>query len=435
MNRITPTAFKGPRAYFTAFDRRIVARTADQNALQQSVERRLKLLLFVKSTIVCAASHLTTDFAYTFFRTNPVLLSGGHIVPALRSDKKEIAELFDGDSCRQASGAPKFYQDTIATVVNWDWEDNATWFKDQFLAEIQDEQSLIRRQMRKVSADRIAAIVGELKPSQHFSRADVELASAGLPEEAKQVLLSFRELAYHMSGARVVNSESSLPQEDYLDFDLADLQQKRTRLTEEQILWKLFLETVIESFQRRMLPIEILDVLSFEDVLTMRQPILESTFQEQYDRLVRTVVCGGTPGMTDRLFDLAELEAIRQKLQETFAEVFDRELQGFLKKHLVGDVKRLGSVASSVALGAAGLIPGLGTAASAVSLLKDSPALLCNVKQVHASARSLSSFDAYVHERERLLKDRISATDISDKTAMLDMVDLFTATIAEKLRV
>jgi hypothetical protein len=77
MKRIDPQTFKGPRAYFTNFDYRIVERTRNREKLRQDIERKLKILLLTKNTIVCAASHLTSEFAYQLFRENPILLNKG----------------------------------------------------------------------------------------------------------------------------------------------------------------------------------------------------------------------------------------------------------------------------------------------------------------------------------------------------------------------
>lgn len=70
----------------------------------------------------------------------------------------------------------------------------------------------------------------------------------------------------------MVNCESALPQENYIDYDLADLEQKRVRLTEEQVLWKLLVELILDSLQRAVIPVEMLDRLSFADVMKIRQP-------------------------------------------------------------------------------------------------------------------------------------------------------------------
>jgi len=68
MKRINPNILVGPRSYFTSFDYRIVKRSKNLDFLKREVERKLKLLLLIKSQITCAASHLTSTFAYEIFK-------------------------------------------------------------------------------------------------------------------------------------------------------------------------------------------------------------------------------------------------------------------------------------------------------------------------------------------------------------------------------
>ena len=74
MRRMDATSFVGPRAYFTNIDHRVLQNQPHAQVRRQ-IERELKvLLLLTKHTVVCAASHLTGQFAYDLFRANPVLL-------------------------------------------------------------------------------------------------------------------------------------------------------------------------------------------------------------------------------------------------------------------------------------------------------------------------------------------------------------------------
>jgi hypothetical protein len=70
MRRTNPLELCGPRAYFTAFDPKIVARSGDSSELRLQCERKLKLLLLLKSRVVCAASHLSSPIAHAIFRAN-----------------------------------------------------------------------------------------------------------------------------------------------------------------------------------------------------------------------------------------------------------------------------------------------------------------------------------------------------------------------------
>ena len=113
MKRINPSSFSGPRAYFTDFDHRIVTRTSNLQTLKRKGERKLKALLLLKGQIVCAASHLATRFAYEFFEINPILLTSGAIIPAFRSDKTDLSELFARKRFKEKDSAIQFYKDSI----------------------------------------------------------------------------------------------------------------------------------------------------------------------------------------------------------------------------------------------------------------------------------------------------------------------------------
>lgn len=433
ITKINPDSLNGPRAYFTAFDHRIISRTDDLLLLKKQVERKLKILLLIKSKIVCAASHLTSHFAYDIFQKNPFLLNEGHIVPALRSDKTNISELFDKTKNRYE--IIKFYTENIKTIVSWQLEDNSSWFKKQFISEFQNENSLIRKQLPSLSSRKIAKIIQDVQSSDILSREKIDNVTKGLPKYAKLVILNFRELVYHMSGARVVNCESSLPQENYIDYDLVDIQQKRTRLSDEQILWKMFIELILDSFQKYAFDIECLDMLTFEDIIQIKQPLFESNFQESYDNLIGRVISDASQSKKDLFFNVSELEAIRKNLENTFKSVFEEQLPNFLKKRAISQAKELGSISASIALGVLGFIPALGAISGFISLLKDSPAFLFNIGQTYSSMRSINNLNNYLKTKENYLKRSIDNSDLNDKTLMIDFVELLTIKISNKITI
>jgi hypothetical protein len=433
MERLDPGALSGPRAYFTAFDYRIVARTSNRAKLRREVERKLKALLLIKSTIVCAASHLASAFAYDIFRDCPQLLSDGHVVPAFRQDMHDLEELFSRKRFSARNDCLLFYEENIKKTVSWDLHENSGWFRDRFAAELADDASMVRRNMGDLSTQSAMALLEGIRSNPILTRAKVEQLASGLTASQRHVLLNYRELIYHMSGARVVNCESSLPQENYIDYDLADLSQRRAKLSDDQILWKLFIEAVLESFQLAMLPVELLDDLSFKDILLMRGPLLDSTFQEEYDNLVSTAISAVvTP--TDRLLDLQQLETVRANLSNSFAAVIDEEAPTLMRKHFIESTKELRTVSSSVAVGLLGFLPGVGSFISAANVIKDTPSLIFNVGQVYRSKDSVSSLQDYVDFREQLMNRSIEHSHISDKATMLDMVQILLSVMRQKLQ-
>lgn len=434
MKRINPSSFSGPRAYFTDFDHRIVTRTSNLQTLKRKGERKLKALLLLKGQIVCAASHLATRFAYEFFEINPILLTSGAIIPAFRSDKTDLSELFARKRFKEKDSAIQFYKDSIQKTVNWNLDDNSMWFRDRFLSDLEDEQSVLRSHISDTYQGILSNLASEIRNGALLGRELIDRLAKDLPRSEKRLLQNYRELLYHVSGARVVNCESALPQENYIDYDLADIKQRRVRLSEEQILSKLFIELIFDSLQRSMLPVELLDLLSFEDIIAIRQPLMSTSFQTKYDQLIKKVMDTYSPD-THKILNIDELEKIRNDLSNTFDEILQKELPRFLKKKAFAQTKQLASVSSSVALGLAGAVPGVGLVASAISVLKDTPALCVNIGQTYQSMKSISNLDRYYQNKQRLLQKEIEESDISDKATFYEMVDLMLQVISKRIQI
>lgn len=433
MKRIAPQALIGPRAYFTDFDHRLVSRCRDRALFRRKVERKLKVLLLLKGRIVCAASHLATRFAYDFFRDHPVLLTSETIVPAFRADKTDLSELFARKRFHDREDSVRFYSDHVRSTVTWQLEENSGWFRDRFIADLQDDRSVLRHHFGKEHEETIADLLGEIQKESLLGRETIDRVSKSLPLKYRRLLQAYRELLYHVSGARVVNCESALPQENFIDYDLADLQQRRIRLSEEQILWKLLIELVMDSLQRALLPIEVLDAISFEDIMKIRQPLLASEFQEKYDNLVGSVVAPS--GANDwRVLSVNELERIRSELARTFDEVIQKELPNFLKKKAHQQSRQLMSVSSSVVLNLVGVVPGAGLITNAVGMLKDTPALFFNIGRTYSSACAIYDLQRYYTTKEKILDKEIGRHDLSGKSPLHDMVELLGAVLAEKIR-
>lgn len=433
MKRLSPKSFTGPRAYFTDFDPRIVMRT-DPEKLRVKVERKLKALLLVKGKIVCAASHLTSQFAYNFFYENPILLTERAIVPALRADKSCFAELFEKKRFKEKRSAITFFEEHIQEAVDWDLTDNSSWFRNRFLADLEDENSLINRHIGQEHKNTLIKLADEISKEPLLSRDLIDRVVKGLPRRERLILINYRELLYHISGARAVNCESALPQENYIDYDLADLTQKRTRLSEDQILTKIFLELVFDSLQKYLLPDNLLDLLTFRDIIEIRKPLLNTEFQNNYDKLVQMAVCSYSDS-PDEILDIDTLEQIRQKLIETFKEVLNQQLPKFLKKRAFEQAKQLLSNSTSLALGIAGFVPVYGMIASAINAMKDTPALLVNVGETYSSMKALRNIQKYQAVKDKIIKKKIEHSRISDKSAFYDMVDVLLSVMAMRLEI
>jgi hypothetical protein len=292
MERIKSIDLRGANAYFTNFDNRIVASTANKNSLIKSVERTLKVLLLTKNNVVCAASHLTNDLTYKLLSENKILLEKQLIIPAFRADKKEISELFIGKKIKENKKKKytDFYSEYLTKTVLWDLLPNSNWFRDTFVQGLSTKGSVIQKNLKSLTKQQLNHLISEVSKKEILDRDSIDYLSRDYNTESKLILKNYRELVYHMSGARVVNSESTLPQENYIDYSLTDFKNREIQLSELQVFWKIFIELLFETLNKPKLSTELLDILSFEDVYNIRQPIQESTFIESYNNFYKIAV-------------------------------------------------------------------------------------------------------------------------------------------------
>ncbi len=433
MDRILAADLPGPRAYFTAFDQGLLNRTENKEVYVKTVERRLKFLLLLKTHVICAASHLSSEVAQRILTAHPYLLGNGLIVPALRVDKESIGPALAANPNADRASLSSFYEEHVPRVVSWRIEDNSPLFKAHFLDELQNKHSVLRRNLSKVHTSNYNGLIKRIRAHEGLSPSILEEATKRFPAVARMMLMSFAALLYHVFGAKSIDSESCLPQEDYVDYDLADIEQRRTRLSEDQIFQKIFLEAALDTLQKEYIPLEFLDYLSFQDIMLIRKPIEESEFRTEYDRFIRACTEPVTKGQTTAVLDVQTLESIRERLKKSFDVVFNKELLPFLRKKVRESGKTLLSSSSSLALDIAGFIPVMSVPAGAISAIRDSRAWMFNVQDVWSDVLVLGDQAKLLHRRKAILEKYVSDQSISDKATMLDLVDLLMKTIAKKM--
>lgn len=433
MLRIEPSTFKGPRCYFTNFDYKIISRTRNKDKLRREIERKLKLLLLTKDTIVCAASHLTSEFTYKIFKDNPVLLNRALVIPALRKDKNDISELFNRKRLPTALKGEmiNFYKNNIFKTVNWELKENSKWFRDRFINELYQKESILRKNLCKLSEARIISMIQEIERDEILEREKIDVITADLGLNERRVIINFRELIYHISGARVVNCESALPQENYIDYSLADLNKRKIILSEIQIFWKLFLELAFETMQKNPVPLEFLDYLSFNDICELRNPIGKTNFKYTYDMLIKKSVAAIRKDDDNQLlYDVQELLCIKDNISKEYELLLTKEINAFLRKRGIDNIKQLGKETISFGLGAAGFFYPI---IKAGTLILESPAFIVNLNQNFNNLKAVSNYDMYLKHKEKVLKKSINEIAISDKAPLLEIVDMIMQAIAQKI--
>jgi hypothetical protein len=440
MQRINASQFVGPRAYFTNIDHRLLEQQHVSLQLRRAVERELKVLLLTKQTVVCAASHLKGRFAYDLVRANPVLLEKAMLVPALRNDRTNIADIFADDAQHNPlrDEMIQFYGERIHTVVGWDLVDNTSWFHTVTLHNLRDEQSVLRRNLTCSDEAIIAEMIAIVQNTPRMGRGVYDRCAALLSHQDRDVMLNFRDILYHMSGSRVIRCESHLPPATYIDFSHKDMAQGDVALDETSVFWKVFMEVAFESLQRPLLPVEMLDLLTFEDIYHIRQPLHNSVFLQQYEQILQQAT--RPRQQLDPLalvHDVDTMMQVREGLQHTFDAVFSHQRMPFVQRQVAhAGGQEIAKSAVSIGLGLVGMIPNPVTAMVSVvgGLALEAPSLFVNLYQRLRKPLTQATTEDYVTTRNQTLKQVVQRMDIQQSTVLIDAANLITRALSEKMR-
>jgi hypothetical protein len=351
------------RVYFTEFDRATYSQVAwseeDVKEIVRSLERKIKLLALTKGHIVIATSHLLeSELARELILHYPKLISERIIVPALRSDYSSCAAFLEAKQHANDQGERKLYMgvkqheiarliDTSAITVRWSPDETSGWFKTRLIADLRDSKSLVGIHLHNKGLTVSDNICCELEEMPSLSRGAVHLATK------RQNSLTFREIVnayadflYYLSGAKAVQSEGVLPQENIIDFSFRDLEHKTISLSEHEIFFKVFIDTV-KTITSSHFPIDLLDALSIDEAVELHSIATNEHFVRKYNLIQQRTKDGLTLADPEGLVLLMdELLVYEQELHDQYSRAIEAELPNRLRQKRA---KRAGKLIHSLA--------------------------------------------------------------------------------------
>lgn len=425
MKYLHPKSLKGPKVYFVEFDPQKTRTLRDWNTWKTKISRRLKTLLLTKRVIVCGASQLNSQVVFEFFKENPFLLERGLIIPALRSDRAEVGDCISIGG-KIEKDMRRFYNDTISQVVTWEHSFNATGFKNGLVNALLDDGSILRRNLRLASKEKLEKLAQQLTGFEHLSRDDLKRCMCFLDSRSRRLISKFANLIYYLSGSRTVDCETALRNLDYLDFSIADIVKRKTHLSEYAVFWKIFIELAFESLNLPLVPEESLDLLSFEEIAKLQIPIQRSGFCEEYDRMLSyTLDCIKLKDITSVVSSAEQLLRLRNLLAKTFKETLELQKEAFIQSRRQQYRGKMVSSTISLGVGLAGSIPGIGTVFNLVGVAQAGRELYVNIEETIASSEIQK-------QRERALNQIIKQSDFSEKHILFDLVAFLCQIIATR---
>lgn len=426
MKFIDPTNLKIPRVYFTEFDRVTYSQVAwtaeDVEEIKRNLERKVKLLGLIKGAVVIATSHLfESELAQEFIRENPIVLEEGIILPALISKYKNFSDFLsakreESKERAQYLGNNKeeintLLSNCVAAVVKWDVNLTTKWFKQRLLQDMEDKRSVLRFTLSPVPPSLIADVSSRLCELESPSRGQIyKIAKNSGNRILWTRLCDYTDLIYYLSGARAVNSEGVLPQENLIDFSVADLVRGKTKLSDYEIFYRIFL-SIIKDKTQKFFPVEILDLLNFEDIVELRKTLLHSGFVEKYNGLMEKTKERVEITDTEQLIlSVDELAQFENELHSIFTDTVVTEIYQMKKIDLQKrGVKVLTSLGS--------LLTFYGTITSVI--------------QLTVNVLSLLGFNTQIRQAERRIEQNLQRIEKFVDRSSLDKKSLLLKFLSE----
>lgn len=398
MKFIDPTNLKIPRAYFTEFDRvtysQVAWTTKDVVEIKLNLERKVKLLGLIKGVVIIATSHLfESELAQEFIRENPIVLKEGIILPALISKYKNFSDFLSAK--REESKEREQYlskdkdeinsllSNCVDSVVKWDVQLTTKWFKQRLLQDLVDERSVLRFNLSTVPPLLIEDVASHICELESPSRGELyNIAKNSGNKVLWTRLCDYTDFVYYLSGALAVNSEGILPQENLIDFSIVDLVRRKTKLSDYEIFYRVFLN-IIKDRTQKFFPVEILDMLTFEDIIELRKSLLHSGFVEKYNVLMEKTKQRVEITDTDHLIlNVDELNQFENELHLIFTDTVVTEVNQIKRIDLrKRGLKVLTSIGS--------LLTFYGTIESVIQLAVNVLSLLGLDMQIHQTERRI----------------------------------------------
>jgi len=329
------------RVFYTEFDRynSFFHWENNRNDIQRLLERKLKLLILTKGHVVVASSQLLeSPFAHNILLNHPKLLDSGSIVSSMKYGHDTTFDFLNDKRNEQIKDLKNPYHTKIAkdvadlidekgTIVRWKLEGNSSWFRDRLATDLKDPKSLIRTTLNHENVILPNNISDVIKNNDYLSRGKVEsIARSYNNPDLENILISYSNFIYYLSGARTVKSEGVLPQENLVDFSIGDLLGSKTKLSESEIFFKIFIDTV-KAKTSTIFPMDFLDSITIENAIELREIAIEKSFIDKYNIIQTKTKEALNIHDPERLVLLmSELEQFESELFFEFSKTLDKEL-------------------------------------------------------------------------------------------------------------
>ncbi len=364
MRSVEPKDLISHRVFFIDFDKynSFFHWENSRKSVEMLLERKLKLLILTKGHVVVAASQLLeSPFAHNLLLNHPELLNSGAIVSSMKYGHNTTFDFLRTKREEQLRDLRNPYHTGLAEdianlidqegmIVRWKSQVNSGWFKDRLVSDLNDPQSLLRIKLKNQNVLIPNDISNRIGENVNLSRGNVEsITRTYSNRDLENILIPYSNFVYYLCGARMVKSEGVLPQENLVDFSIGDLLGSKTKLSDTEIFFKIFID-IVKAKTSTIFPTDFLDAITIEDAIELRNISIEKSFVKKYNAIQeKTKEAMNIHDREKFVLLVSELEQFESDLFIEFSKTLDQELPTRIrekKRRAMGKV--LHSIASFI---------------------------------------------------------------------------------------
>ena len=318
-----------------------------------NIERNIKLFALINTDLVVPSNHMYSEKAEFLFKKRPELLGKKLIRPAISDEFHSFSEYFDErekKAGRKLSEYGKYLDSIECFPLKYTSNFPATIFTKSAIEQISNSKSVVRKATTfsdataQVFLDKIS-IRQEQNQGVVFFRDFLDISKEILDNNSYIVMDRYVHLVRYISGASSKRCNNLLPQENLIDWCLANSDNRDNFiLQDEQLFWEVFLESIIKITEgiftlkdlSKLSP-TILDRLNYNDIYDLRSDsILQNKFVKKYDSIIDKInIIRTTSQNYTELVDFEELISLKEQLRIEFMYALQDEISIYHKIEII----------------------------------------------------------------------------------------------------
>jgi len=324
-----------------------------QENSQNSIERNIKLFSLINTEVVIPSNHMYSNMAEFLFQNNPELLEYRILRPAMSDEYKSFSEYFNDREMKAGRNLSKYgvYLDSLdCKPLFYESSYPAQIFTSNAIGQLQNPDSVVRKAAKINEKDAtlfLENLLNKQKDSNGFIlfRDFLKLTKESFRNETYDVLERYAYLLRYISGASSKKCNNLLPQENLIDWCLANLDDNKAFiLQDEQIFWEVFLESLVKLSEGiftlkdiEKLSFDTIDRFSYTDIYELRNDcILQNKFISKYDSIINSVNALSVDSFNrTELMNFEALISLKERLRAKFYNSMKEEISIYHKIEII----------------------------------------------------------------------------------------------------